>query len=109
MQRVKRQLFVPKLMRSQAYADHPLPIGKGQTISQPYIVALMSEQLQVKPGDTVLEIGTGSGYQAAVLAEMGAIVYSIEIVPQLAEQAAKVLKDLGYTKVKVRAGDGYLA
>ena len=82
-----------------AYADHPLPIGYGQTISQPYIVALMSEALEVKPGDRVLEIGTGSGYQAAVLAEMGVEGYTVEIIPELARQAAAVLDGIGYTGV----------
>src|SRR5512136_857145 len=102
MRTVPRHLFVPADMVNQAYDDHPLPIGYGQTISQPYVVAWMTEQLALKPGDKVLEIGTGSGYQAAVLAELGGIdVYSIEIVPALAESATKRLKDLGYSQVKV--------
>ncbi len=107
MRRVPRHEFVPVEFLDQAYGDHPLPIGYGQTISQPYIVGYMSEQLGVKPGDRVLEIGTGSGYQAAVLAEMGLTVYSIEVIPELAEQAAARLKLLGYGDVQVRAGDGY--
>ena len=87
MRRVPRHRFVPADMVSQAYEDHPLPIGYGQTISQPYIVALMTEALKIEPGDRVLEIGTGSGYQAAVLAELGAEVYTVEIIPELAQQA----------------------
>lgn len=108
MQTVPRHRFVPADYVDQAYADHPLPIGYGQTISQPYIVAWMTELLALQPGEKVLEIGTGSGYQAAVLAELGEIdVYSIEIVPELAEQAANRLRDLGYTDVHVKQGDGY--
>lgn len=108
MRTVPRHLFVPAEYLDEAYADHPLPIGYGQTISQPYIVAWMTELLELKPGDKVLEIGTGSGYQAAVLAQLGYVeVYSIEIVPELAESAAKRLKALGYSKVKVKQGDGY--
>lgn len=108
MRTVPRHRFVPKDYVDQAYADHPLPIGYGQTISQPYIVAWMTELLALQPGEKVLEIGTGSGYQAAVLAELGDIdVYSIEIVPELAEQAANRLRDLGYTDVHVKQGDGY--
>jgi protein-L-isoaspartate(D-aspartate) O-methyltransferase len=98
---------VPTDVRGLAYADHPLPIGQGQTISQPYIVAFMTEKLDAKPTDRVLEIGTGSGYQAAVLAELVAYVYTIEIVDPLARRAAADLKRLGYTNVTVRAGDGY--
>jgi len=105
---VPRHRFVPEALQSMAYADHPLPIGHDQTISQPYIVALMSEVLKVHPGQRVLEIGTGSGYQAAVLAEMGASVYSIEIMPELGKQAEEVLSSLGYKQVHVRIGDGYL-
>ena len=108
MGRVPRQLFVDPSLRSQAYADHPLPIGEGQTISQPYIVALMTQILQIKPGERVLEIGTGSGYQAAVLAELTDQVYTIEIRESLAKQAAQLLKQLGYDKVRVKYGDGYL-
>jgi protein-L-isoaspartate(D-aspartate) O-methyltransferase len=106
LRKVPRHRFVPDTYESQAYEDHPLPIGSGQTISQPFIVALMSETLGVEPGDKVLEIGTGSGYQAAVLAEMGLEVYTIEIIPELAERAAGVLDDLGYD-VTVRTADGY--
>ncbi len=102
-----RHEFVPAEFLGEAYADHPLPIGHGQTISQPYIVALMSEALEVKPGAKVLEIGTGSGYQAAVLADMGLEVYTIEIVPELAEGASERLERLGYTGVETLAADGY--
>ena len=104
---VPRHLFVPPEVRAEAYADHPLPIGEGQTISQPYIVGLMTELLEVKPGDRVLEIGTGSGYQAAVLAALGCEVYTIEIRAALAHEADKRLVSLGYKNVHVRAGDGY--
>jgi protein-L-isoaspartate(D-aspartate) O-methyltransferase len=106
MRTVPRHRFVPDEWLDQAYADHPLPIGHGQTISQPYIVALMSEALAVEPGAKVLEIGTGSGYQAAVLAEMGVDAYTIEIVPELADRAAGVVADLDYG-VKTQAADGY--
>jgi tRNA/tmRNA/rRNA uracil-C5-methylase (TrmA/RlmC/RlmD family) len=99
MRSVPRHLFVPEEYISQAYEDHPLPIGFGQTISQPYMVAWMTELLSLNPGDKVLEIGTGSGYQAAVLAELGAIeVYTIEIVPELAQSAAERLASMGYTQ-----------
>lgn len=108
MRAVPRHEFVPPALRSEAYGNHPLPIGGGQTISQPYIVAVMSHLLGAKPGDRVYELGTGSGYQAAVLAEMGMEVFSVEIVPDLAERAEKTLKRLGYDKVHVRTGDGYL-
>jgi protein-L-isoaspartate(D-aspartate) O-methyltransferase len=104
---VPRHRFVPPALAAEAYADEPLPIGEGQTISQPYIVALMTELLQVAPGERVLEIGTGSGYQAAVLAELGAEVYSIEIVEGLGRQAAARLAALGYERVHLRIGDGY--
>ncbi len=107
MRSVPRHLFVPVEFRAQAYDDHPLPIGYGQTISQPYIVALMTEALQLKPGNKVLEIGTGSGYQAAVLAEMGMTVYSIEIIPELAERAGHDLAESGYPEVKILNADGY--
>ena len=107
MRAVPRHRFVPERYLRSAYGDHPLPIGEGQTISQPYIVALMSELLQVEPGDRVLEVGTGSGYQAAVLAEMGVRVYSVEIIPVLAERARQVLDDLGYRDVETRVRDGY--
>ena len=107
MQAVPRHLFVPTPLRDLAYQDSPLPIGHDQTISQPYIVALMSQLLSVQPGDRVLEIGTGSGYQAAVLAEMEVRVFSIEIVPQLGRQAQTVLKPLGYENIRLKIGDGY--
>lgn len=103
---VPREEFVPTDYRDQAYNDYPLPIGEGQTISQPYIVALMTGLLDVRPGDKILEIGTGSGYQAAVLAEMGAEVYSIEIIPELAERARDAFDRTGY-EVQTRIGDGY--
>jgi protein-L-isoaspartate(D-aspartate) O-methyltransferase len=99
MRGVKRHLFVPSKSRRASYSDHPLPIGEGQTISQPYIVALMTEKLELKPGLKVLEIGTGSGYQAAILAEMGMEVRSIEIREGLARSAGERLKNLGYEKV----------
>lgn len=107
MRRVERHRFVPEEYLNQAYDDHPLPIGYGQTISQPYIVALMTEALGVQPGERVLEIGTGSGYQAAILAEMGLEVYTVEIISELANQAAQRLKDLGYDQVQVLNADGY--
>ncbi len=107
MGRVPRHLFVPKSLQDRAYADHPLPIGEGQTISQPYIVAWMTQILQIQPGERVLEVGTGSGYQAAVLAELTDSVFTIEIRPGLAQMAARRLKQLGYEKVKVKSGDGY--
>ena len=104
---VPRHRFVPDANLENAYENRPLPIGRGQTISQPYIVALMSELLRVRPGDRVLEVGTGSGYQAAVLARLAARVYSIEIVTALADEARERLARLGYANVEVRAGDGY--
>jgi protein-L-isoaspartate(D-aspartate) O-methyltransferase len=104
---VPRHLFVNASLRSQAYADHPLPIEEGQTISQPYVVALMTEALQLKQGDRVLEIGTGSGYQAAVLAGIVREVYTIEIRKPLADRSEKTLADLGCRNVKVKFGDGY--
>jgi protein-L-isoaspartate(D-aspartate) O-methyltransferase len=107
MGRVPRHLFVESSLRSKAYADYPLPIGEGQTISQPYIVALMTQILKIQPGERVLEVGAGSGYQAAVLAELTDQVYTIEIIEALAQQAAQCLKQLGYDKVKVKYGDGY--
>ena len=108
MRTVPRHCFVPPEYLDHAYEDHPLPIGFGQTISQPYIVAWMTELLQLNPGERVLEIGTGSGYQAAVLAELDEVeVFTMEIVPQLAEAAAARLQSLGYTDVQVRQGDGY--
>ncbi|HDL18021.1 MAG TPA: protein-L-isoaspartate(D-aspartate) O-methyltransferase [Bacteroidetes bacterium] len=107
MKKVPRHLFVPASGRERAYQDSPLPIGYGQTISQPYIVAYMTEELHLSESDTVLEIGTGSGYQAAVLSEIVAQVYSIEIVKELGERAAKVLKKNQYLNVRVIIGDGY--
>jgi protein-L-isoaspartate(D-aspartate) O-methyltransferase len=107
MRTVPRHEFIPESQRYAAYEDHPLPIGYSQTISQPYIVAAMTEVLKLQPDDTVLEIGTGSGYQAAVLATLVSNVYSIEIVPELAARAEATLKRLGYANVHVRAGDGY--
>ena len=107
MVRVPRERFVPLEQQRSAYDDRPLPIGYRQTISQPYIVAYMTDALRLDPGDRVLEIGTGSGYQAAVLAELAAKVYSIEIVPALAERARDTLTALGYANVDVRLGDGY--
>jgi protein-L-isoaspartate(D-aspartate) O-methyltransferase len=104
---VKRHLFVPEESRPDAYEDHPLAIGQGQTISQPYIVALMTEAIEPGPTDRVLEIGTGTGYQAAVLSRLVREVYSIEIVEVLGTAAAARLKQLGYTNVHVRIGDGY--
>ena len=108
MRKVPRHLFVPEPQRGEAYADHPLPIGHGQTISQPYIVAFMTQALDLRPTDRVLEIGTGSGYQAAVLGELVKDVYTIEIVEPLAERARATLSSLGYQNVHVRAGNGYL-
>ncbi len=108
MRRVPRHRFVPEKWREYAYADHPLPIGEEQTISQPYIVAFMTQALQLKRSDRVLEIGTGSGYQAAVLAELVDSVYTIEIVAVLAERAGKLLRKIGYENIRVRTGDGYL-
>mgnify|MGYP005851533373 CR=1 FL=1 len=107
MEKVPRHEFVPSDMLSQAYNDYPLPIGYGQTISQPYIVALMTELLKLKPHDRVLEIGTGSGYQAAVLAELTDQVYTVEIIPELAERARATLDRLGYTRVVSKQADGY--
>ena len=107
MAKVPRHEFVPALERRNAYANRPLPIGMGQTISQPFIVALMTDLMEVNPGDRVLEIGTGSGYQAAILAELGGTVYTIEIVEPLAREAQERLKRLGYRNVVTRVGDGY--
>jgi protein-L-isoaspartate(D-aspartate) O-methyltransferase len=108
MRKVPRHEFVPEQWTEAAYEDHPLPIGYGQTISQPYIVALMTELVQPTDGARVLEVGTGSGYQAAILAETGAEVYSIEILKPLARESAARLQRLGYRTVHVRQGDGYL-
>ena len=107
MAKVPREEFVPPDSRGASYTDGPLPIGYGQTISQPYIVAFMTEQLQLKPNDRVLEVGTGSGYQTAILAELGTRVYTIEIVEPLAKSAEATLRRLGYKDVHVKAGDGY--
>ena len=107
MRSVPRHEFVPENVRAEAYADRPLPIGYGQTISQPFIVALMTDLLDVKPGHKVLEIGTGSGYQAAVLSPLAARVYSIEIVPDLGGRAGEVLHRLGFVDVETRIADGY--
>jgi protein-L-isoaspartate(D-aspartate) O-methyltransferase len=107
MREVPRHLFMPLAVRSSAYEDHPVPIGHGQTISQPYIVGLMTELLEPEPALRVLEIGTGSGYQAAVLSRLVKHVYTIEIVPELARSAAATLNKLGYRNITVRTGDGY--
>ena len=107
MRKVPRHLFVPQSGREAAYDDGPLPIGEEQTISQPYVVALMTELIHPDPGSKVLEIGTGSGYQAAVLAELVSQVYTIEIIEPLGRNAADLLRDLGYTNVHTRIGDGY--
>jgi protein-L-isoaspartate(D-aspartate) O-methyltransferase len=107
MRKVKRHLFVDPAYYDEAYNDYPLPIGEGQTISQPSLVAKMTELLELKGGEKVLEIGTGSGYQAAILAEIAKEVYTIEIIPTLAESADKRLKELGYKNITVRCGDGY--
>jgi protein-L-isoaspartate(D-aspartate) O-methyltransferase len=108
MTKVPRHEFVPEHLANAAYEDHPLPIGYNQTISQPYIVALMTELLQIRPSAKVLEVGTGSGYQAAILAEVGAQVYSLEILEPLAKTSAELLRRLGYTNIQVKQGDGYL-
>jgi len=109
MGKVRRHLYIPESHRDlrDAYGDHPCPIGHGQTISQPFIVAYMTQRIAAKPGMCILEVGTGSGYQAAVLAELGAQVYTIEIVPELAVHARTVLRAEGYTNVVVKTGDGY--
>ncbi len=107
MRRVPREAFVPEEARSQACHDGPLPLGDGQTISQPFIVAFMSEAARVGTGDKVLEIGTGSGYQAIILAALGAKVFSIEIRPQLAERARRTIEQTGYREVRVKVGDGW--
>jgi protein-L-isoaspartate(D-aspartate) O-methyltransferase len=107
MRRVARHRFVPVESLPLAYADMPVPIGYGQTVSQPYIVALMTEALELKPGDRVLEIGTGSGYQTAILAEIAAQVFTVEIVRPLAEKAATTLRELRYSNVHTRIGDGF--
>ena len=107
MGKMPRHLFVDERLKDSAYEDYPLPIDEGQTISQPYVVALMTEALRLKPYDRVLEIGTGSGYQAAILAEIVKEVYTIEIRKGLADKAEKRLKEMGYKNVKVKYGDGY--
>jgi protein-L-isoaspartate(D-aspartate) O-methyltransferase len=107
MSTIPRHLFVPERQRSSAYADRPLPIGEGQTISQPYIVALMTELLELRSGDKVLEIGTGSGYQTAVLARLASEVFSIEILPALSQRAKNTLGDLGFKNVWLKVGDGF--
>jgi protein-L-isoaspartate(D-aspartate) O-methyltransferase len=107
MRRVPRELFVPEANRALAYGDHPLPIGQGQTISQPFIVAFMTDLLDVQPGHRVLEVGTGCGYQAAVLAELADAVETIEVVPELARRARATLLDLGYRNIVVHEGDGH--
>ena len=104
---VPRDVFVPEAQRHEAYEDHPVPIGFGQTISQPYIVAFMTEALRVEPSHRVLEVGTGCGYQTAVLAELAREVYSMEIIEALADRARRTLDALGYTNVHIRAGDGH--
>lgn len=106
--KIARHKFVPDEWQKKSYADQPLPIGYGQTISQPYIVAFMTQMMDPKPTDRVLEVGTGSGYQAAILAELVAHVYTIEIIAQLAEKAERRLKELGYKNISFRTGDGYL-
>lgn len=107
MRKVKRHLFVPAHLRNVAYEDTPLPIGHDQTISQPYIVAYMTEAVKVGPNDRILEVGTGSGYQAAVLAEIAKEIYTIEILQPLADSARLRLEDMGYKNIKVKWGDGY--
>jgi protein-L-isoaspartate(D-aspartate) O-methyltransferase len=107
MEKVKRDLFVDESRKREAYGDYPLPIGEQQTISQPYIVALMTQYLELNKKDKVLEVGTGSGYQAAVLGEIAGEVYSIEINKNLAKKASNLLKSLGYENIKVKAGDGF--
>lgn len=107
MKKVPRHQFIPEKHRSRAYDDNPVPIGFGQTISQPYIVALMSELVELSETDRVLEIGTGSGYQAAILAEVVKEVFTIEIIPELAKQAEDTLNSLGYSNITVKTGDGF--
>lgn len=107
LERVRRENFIPDRLRSLAFEDRALPIGLGQTISQPFIVGLMSQEAGIGPGSRVLEIGTGSGYQSAILSELGAEVYSIEIVPKLAERARKNLEQAGYRSVQLRCADGW--
>ncbi len=106
--KIPRELFVSERLKTSAYEDHPLPIGKGQTISQPYMVALMTQELGISDTDRVLEIGTGSGYQTAILAELAGKVYSVERVPRLAEEARDRLREFGYANIVIREGDGTL-
>lgn len=106
MRRVPRHRFVPEEAQAEAYSDGPLAIGYGQTISQPYIVALMTELLELTPSETVLEIGTGSGYQTAILSQLARQVYTIEIVPELAERARAIFEELGYRNIQTKVGDG---
>ncbi|RKY63699.1 MAG: protein-L-isoaspartate O-methyltransferase [Candidatus Latescibacterota bacterium] len=108
MRKVPRHVFVPPDLVDEAYEDHPLSIGKGQTISQPYMVALMTEALELEGNEKVLEVGTGSGYQTAILAELAREVYSIERIPELAREAERRLEDLGYTNVHIKVGNGTL-
>ena len=105
--RIPRERFIPEPQRHEAYDDHPVPIGFGQTISQPYIVAFMTDALRVEPSHRVLEVGTGCGYQTAVLSELAREVYSIEVIGELAERARETLADLGCTNVRIRTGDGH--
>jgi len=107
MEKVPRHLFVPSKYRGFSYGDYPVSIGEGQTISQPYIVAFMTEALEISPDDRVLEIGTGSGYQAAILSELAKEVYSIELIEKLGKQASETLEELGYKNIRVKIGDGY--
>lgn len=107
MRKVPRHLFVPENLQNRAYSDEPLPIGHGQTISQPYVVAYMTEQVDIDESERVLEIGTGSGYQAAVLGELAKEVYTIEIVPELGEKAREIIQKLNYENIHVKIGDGY--
>jgi len=107
MLKVPREKFVPPDLRAEAYGDHPLPIGNGQTISQPYIVAYMTEKLRPRPGDKILEIGTGSGYQTAILAEIGCDVYTVELLPELSLRAQEILRKLGYENIHFKIGNGY--
>jgi len=107
MRRVERHLFVPREFRDKAYEDHPLPIGEGQTISQPYIVAYMTELLELHPDDRVLEIGTGSGYQTAILAELAGEIFTVELIPSLSYSAQDILNELGYTNIVFKIGNGY--
>ena len=108
LKKVERHKFVPEELLENSYGDYPLPIGEGQTISQPYIVALMTQSLRLKSDDKVLEIGTGSGYQTAILAELSANVYSVERISSLAERAARTLSELGYKNIEIKVGDGSL-